>query len=88
MAVAFGLSELKLTDLVNSAPDEFSYNAFGRFDSIIADLDADAAMSYTSHAEGKPAPRYKAVMRVKNLIREFVLHGTLPAALSDRDTTG
>lgn len=83
VAEIFGISESKLTELINSAPDESSYNAFGRFDYLVSDLNVDAATLFAANVDGRPIQKFKAVMRAKQIVREFVLTGTLPETLSE-----
>ena len=55
--------------------DESNINEYGRLDSLNATVDKTKAKAYFDLLEGTSMPMFKVTMRVKDMIRDFIING-------------
>ena len=75
VAVALGLDEDKLRNLMDAHVNEQNINEFGRFDELIGTVDRAKAKTYFEEAEGVRLPPPKVTIRIDKLLRAFILNG-------------
>ncbi len=75
LAVAFGLDEGKLRDMVMRGLTEKNINEYGKYDALRETVDKAAAKAYLEEREGKSLPPPKVNMKIDGLLRKFILSG-------------
>ncbi len=75
IADLLGLNEAMLRSMMALKVDESNINEYGRLDSLNATVDKTKAKAYFDLLEGTSMPMFKVTMRVKDLIRDFIISG-------------
>lgn len=75
LAVALGLDEEKLRNLMGLALTEANLNAFGRYDELKNTIDKKKAKQYLERIQGEPIAPPKVMFRADQLLRDFILRG-------------
>lgn len=74
-AVALGLDESLLRELLTNTQQGGDINEYGRLDALKATVDMAKAKQYLEEKEGKPIPAFRVQMRIDNTIRHFIETG-------------
>jgi len=75
LAVALGLDEQMLRDMMGKKIDEANINEYGRLDGLKDTVDYNTAKAYFEAKEGKKIPTPKIKIKVDNLLRSFLMSG-------------
>ena len=75
MAVALGLDEAKLRNIMSLQLNSSNINEFGRYDDLKKTVDKAKAKAYFEKVEGTKIIPPKVNVKVDNLLREFILNG-------------
>lgn len=75
IADLLGLNEAMLRSMMALNVDESNINEYGRLDSLNATVDKIKAKAYFDLLEGISMPMFKVTMRVKDMIRDFIING-------------
>lgn len=75
LAVALGLDEARLRNMMASGVTEMSINEFARFDDLKATVDKKKAKSWFEAKEGVEIIPPKVPMKIDNLLRTFIISG-------------
>lgn len=74
-SIKLGINELDLRKIMESSPNESNLNEFGRFDALIQSCDKAIAKTYFEEKEKSTIPLRKVLIKLSNLIRDFILSG-------------
>lgn len=74
-ASILGLVEEDLRKIMKASPNESNLNEFGRFDSLIAKCDREICKKYFEEKEGTTIAPRKILIKLNNLLRDFILSG-------------
>ena len=77
LAVALGLDEVKLKNIMSLQLNSFNINEFGRYDDLKQTVDKEKARAYFERVEGTKISPPKVNVKVDNLLRDFILNGGL-----------
>lgn len=75
LAVALGLNEIMLRDMMAQHVTEYNINEFGRFDALKATVDKEYARIYFESIAGNNLPLPKINVKLDKLLRDFIIHG-------------
>ncbi len=75
VAVAFGVDELKLRNIMSLKLNASNINEFGRYDDLKKTVDKAKAKAYFEKREGVKMIPPKVNVKVDNLLREFIISG-------------
>ena len=75
VAVALGLDEAKLRNIMSLQLNSSNINEFGRYDDLKKTVDKAKAKAYFEKVEGTKIIPPKVNVKVDNLLREFILNG-------------
>lgn len=85
VAVALGLDEAKLRNIMSLQLNSSNINEFGRYDDLKKTVDKAKAKSYFEKVEGTKIIPPKVNVKVDNLLREFILNGGFEIETVDKD---
>ncbi|MDY5496551.1 MAG: HsdR family type I site-specific deoxyribonuclease [Anaerobutyricum sp.] len=74
-AIAFGLDEGRLRNMMGMKLTEYNINEFGRFDDLKKTADKTKAKSYLEKVEGKKLSPPKVNIKLDKFLRKFILSG-------------
>ncbi len=75
LAVAFGLNESLLRNLMALKITDENINEFGRFDALKSTIDRTKAVAYFERTSGKKLPLPLVNIRAEKLLRDFIKAG-------------
>lgn len=75
VAIAFGVDENLLRNMMTLNVDETTINEFGRFDNLKATIDISKASVYFEAKDGKKLPLPMVNIRVDKILRKFIIEG-------------
>lgn len=85
VAVALGLDEAKLRNIMSLQLNSSNINEFGRYDDLKKTVDKAKAKAYFEKVEGTKIIPPKVNVKVDNLLREFILNGGFEIETVDKD---
>ena len=85
VAVALGLDEAKLRNIMSLQLNSSNINEFGRYDDLKKTVDKAKAKAYFEKVEGTIIIPPKVNVKVDNLLREFILNGGFEIETVDKD---
>ena len=85
VAVALGLDEAKLRNIMSLQLNSSNINEFGRYDDLKKTVDKAKAKAYFEKVEGRIIIPPKVNVKVDNLLREFILNGGFEIETVDKD---
>ena len=85
VAVALGLDEAKLRNIMSLQLNSSNINEFGRYDDLKKTVDKAKAKAYFEKVEGTKIIPPKVNVKVYNLLREFILNGGFEIETVDKD---
>ena len=85
VAVALGLDEAKLRNIMSLKLNSSNINEFGRYDDLKKTVDKAKAKAYFEKVEGTKIIPPKVNVKVDNLLREFILNGGFEIETVDKD---
>lgn len=85
VAVALGLDEAKLRNIMSLQLNSSNINEFGRYDDLKKTVDKAKAKAYFEKVEGTKKIPPKVNVKVDNLLREFILNGGFEIETVDKD---
>lgn len=74
-AVALGLDEAKLRDMMGLKLTEANINEYGRFDALKATVDMEKARTFFAAQQGADVSLFKALSLLDGFLRRFLLEG-------------
>lgn len=83
VAVALGVDEAKLRNIMSLHLDSANINEFGRYDDLKQTVDKAKAKEYFEKIEGTKIIPPKVNIKVDNLLREFILSGGFEIAMPE-----
>ena len=69
-----GVDEAKLRALLNAHVNETNIDEYGRFNELISTVDIERAKQNLGIAD---QPHWKCIIKIKNILREFVIYNKL-----------
>ena len=75
VAVALGLDEAKLRDMMGLKLTEANINEYGRFDALKATVDMEKARTFFAAQQGADVSLFKALSLLDGFLRRFLLEG-------------
>lgn len=72
---SFGVDRSALEELLRLRLTENNLNEFGRFEKLVATIDTSRVIRFLSQYDSGYAAEFRAKMRVRNLLKDFVLEG-------------
>ena len=85
VAVALGLDEAKLRNIMSLQLNSSNINEFGRYDDLKKTVDKAKAKAYFEKVEGTKIIPPKVNVKVDNLLREFILNGGFEIETVEKD---
>lgn len=85
LAVALGLDEAKLRNIMSLKLNSTNINEFGRYDDLKKTVDKVKAKAYFEKLEGVKIIPPKVNVKVDNLLREFILGGGFDIEMPEKD---
>lgn len=85
VAVALGLDEAKLRNIMSLQLNSSNINEFGRYDDLKKTVDKAKAKAYFEKVEGTKIIPPKVNVKVDNLLREFIQNGGFEIETVDKD---
>ena len=85
MAIALGLDEAKLRNIMSLKLNSTNINEFGRYDDLKKTVDKSKAKEYFEKLEGIKIIPPKVNIKVDNLLREFILGGGFEIELPENN---
>lgn len=85
LAVALGLDEAKLRNIMSLKLNSTNINEFGRYDDLKKTVDKVKAKAYFEKLEGIKIIPPKVNVKVDNLLREFILGGGFDIEMPEND---
>ena len=85
IAVALGVDETKLQNIMSLKLNSANINEFGRYDKLKKTVDKTKAKEYFEKIEGTKIIPPKVHVKVDNLLREFILGGGFEINLPDNN---
>lgn len=85
LAVALGLDEAKLRNIMSLKLNSTNINEFGRYDDLKRTVDKAKAKAYFEKLEGVKIIPPKVNVKVDNLLREFILGGGFDIEMPEND---
>ena len=85
IAVALGVDETKLQNIMSLKLNSANINEFGRYDKLKKTVDKTKAKEYFEKIEGTKIIPPKVHVKVDNLLREFILGGGFEINMSDNN---
>lgn len=82
-AYTFGLDEAKLRKFMKSNVTPQDINAYGKFDELKSTADKLKAKRYFEQKEGISIPPFKALIKLDDYLRKFILEGGFDIEISD-----
>lgn len=77
VARALGIPEEALRNMVDAHPTDATINEYGRFDKLKQQVNREYAKPYFEEREGVPLKPKDVNQRIDQLLRKFLIHGTL-----------
>lgn len=72
---SFGVDRSALEELLRLRLTENNLNEFGRFEKLVATIDTSRAIRFLSQYDSGYATEFRAKIRVRTLLKDFVLEG-------------
>ena len=74
-ALIFGLNEQMLRNFVKMGVTDSDINSYGKFDKLKNSADKEKTRKYFEQLEGASMPSFKALIKLDDLLRKFILEG-------------
>lgn len=74
-AVAMGVNEDKLREIMSLHVTDMTINEYGRFDALVATVNRSVARQFLERIEGADIPPYKLSIKINAMLRKFILVG-------------
>lgn len=72
-ALAIGVDEEKLREIMSVHVTETNINEYGRFEALIESVDRTKAKAYFENKEAKRIPAFELSMKIDEILRKFIL---------------